>query len=321
MKQLRSNAERGEYLPFEGVEEGIKLYHQVSFESYLREIDKIIKSKSSKYVKWSPSLLGKNYRTLMEDSAINGTSGIDLNEAVKVFRLMDEKVQKEGKGVLTHNRSMYVDYADKLPDRNIGGKIRRWAISMHTRNLPKTYDLGVSLPDSALSENNALNPFNFVKKLLNDKKEEIFNDVDPIILSPLFLSNLYPDSISTFRITDEFKYLQSSINRSDGNAIVNDLKQYFKYISEEAPKHYGPWREKVKFYESFYGNKSNIVIIIVGGILAVCLAPGYPIASTAASTLTALFSIALPGFAKKRAEDAIKRICSVAWGVAMSLGR
>ena len=106
------------------------------------------------------------------------------------------------------------------------------------------------------------------------KKEEIFNDVDPIILSPLFLSNLYPDSISTFRITDEFKYLQSSINRSDGNAIVNDLKQYFKYISEEAPKHYGPWREKVKFYESFYGNKSNIVIIIVGGILAVCLAPG-----------------------------------------------
>jgi len=285
-EQLLIKARKQEYMPFEEFSSGIELYKRKEFTNYLSEVDTRL-SEPNACVLWNPKDLGKEFTDKMWRSASDGTSGFSIDQATSIWDKInkDERI-KDG----IQSRTLYKDYGDSLENREIADQIMQWTTRVYLGNLPDYLDVESSAPEILTINNRLLNPIHNISNI-----EVGVGELSPLLI-PEFLDGIDFEDIEKFRSLSEFSDLQRARRNNNPEQLLGCLSNYIKAISDIAPEHYGPYKERINQLKRHIKMKTFMQAgaIASGGAISWSSALGFVFAPDAA---LAGMAVSLLGFA------------------------
>lgn len=228
-KQLYQKAVTGGYVPFEDLDDGIQLYRSRPFNAYLQEIDTCLSTEGA-VLGWDSVELGQRLRGLMKHSAQDGSSGLPVERAVRIWNQVDQIVSGSG-----HSRTMYYRCAAQLSEVE-ADVVRRWVGLQYLSNLPHYLGLGVSVPRKKLTLVSTVDPMAELADTKAAADPEIIRGRECALLNSRFLSGLSLDDIERLRKLPEFNRLAEARVSGDPGALKRSLLAYLQALGEAGPR-------------------------------------------------------------------------------------
>jgi len=247
-ENLLNSAKDKTYEPFEGYKAGIELYQNKNFIDYLNDIDRSLETKNSVTI-WQPKALGERYYKNMKATALDGSSGLPIEDALRIWKKVNEINENES----VQARTQYNNYIDGLKDSVLKRKIKSWATSQYIRNFPEALSLENSVARSTMNNIDGFDPFEKIEEVPMSHRESTITGRDCAILSPYFLLSLAPSDIETLRNLSEFKNLQAIRKNKDQDqeAYRKSLLRYFEAVGDIAPIMLPDLKTDIKKYQAY----------------------------------------------------------------------